>query len=82
MTENEAKELGAKAGRDELYNEEGIDAIRNHQRSGHDDWDEAAISAGAHQCEGVSEEHRAAYYEAYNSAANAAANAYLATDES
>jgi len=80
MDIDEARQLGEKAGRedvDNVYNEQGIDALRECQQPGHLDWDEGAINAQAHATDGVPEELREAYYAAYSAAANALANQYL-----
>lgn len=83
MTKDEAIKLGEAAGIeavDDVYNEQGIDAVVACQRPGHDDWDEAAIAAGVHRINDVPEELRDEYYGAYNRAANMHAEELVAKE--
>ncbi len=85
MKPETARELGAKAGRDEvneIYNEQGVDVLRECQRPGHLDWDEGAINAQCHAVDDVPDELRDVYYTAYNDAANELANRYIAKHDS
>lgn len=72
MTSQEARDLGVTSGIEDVENvlaEQGLDAVKATLAPGHLGWDEAAINAAAHTFDGVPEEHREAYYEAYASAA-------------
>ena len=83
MTDQEARDLGTAGGIEDVENvlaEQGIDVIRATLAPGHLGWDEAAINAAAHTFDGVPEEHRAAYYEAYASAARQHADELLAAE--
>jgi hypothetical protein len=57
------------SGRVDVLNEQGRDVVLATLKPGHLSWNEGAINAGAHRIAGVPDEHRAAYYEAYERAA-------------
>ena len=72
MNAKDARDLGVTSGIEDVENvlaEQGIDAVKATLAPGHLGWDEAAINAAAHKADGVPEEHKAAYYEAYAGAA-------------
>lgn len=71
MTEARAIELGTAGGiadADTVFDEQGLDVIRQTLAPGHVAWDEAAINAGAAEVNKVPAELHDAYYAAYTRA--------------